>query len=57
MKFKSDPVFVGDTDVRNIEFLKVLRVELSRKHKAGELDGYAIYLYVLLLCGKAFSPV
>lgn len=31
--------------VRN-EALRELRVELSKKHSAGELDGFALYLYV-----------
>lgn len=39
----------GGVDFSSIEYLKALRVDLSRKHKTRELDAYCLYLYVTLI--------
>jgi len=40
---------VGSQDRLSDKHLRALRVELSRRHKAGELDGYCLYIYGVVL--------
>jgi len=37
----------GSQDNSGVEHLKSLHVELRKKHRAGELDGYCLYVCVV----------
>ena len=41
--------FAGAQDSSYNDHLKSLHIELRKKHKAGELDGYCLYVYASLL--------
>jgi len=40
----------GMQDSSYSDQLKSLHIELRKKHKAGELDGYCLYVYVMCIC-------
>lgn len=40
-------IVAGIQDNSYNDHLRALRLELSKKHKAGELDSFGLYLYVV----------
>jgi len=40
-------IFAGVQETSYSDQLKSLHIELRKKHKAGELDGYCLYVYVV----------
>jgi len=41
------PMLTGTQDSSSSDQLKTLHMELRKKHKAGELDGYCLYVYAV----------